>query len=372
MDNFRGPLKTDCEEMLGRFQATESVRFERFSAIWKDINFSCIFYGKADPKERRLFARLALSVVSPYFHPPYTFQIRVGGLYLLYGLFHTQLCTPKEKIRIALKDWKDVMQFQQDAEKAQHHDVVYIFKKLMSEKAFLFTAMPTMLSCRMKRDDGKGRNICEEFVDPPTRTQELVTTDVLEELANVHEHYETLKKAVFTDSDSNVNLIEQNLVCKLNNAVLTYSNWQENRTKAEQLDAEEGPSNQDSSRRAQLLASIKSRSYGQVMEASKGRRHRQSQLVRSADGDHTPNGSSKKKRPPSLKNRTQLRFEIKVTPEAVGFLSAVGIFVVLLAILFLFINKKLCFARVGGLPCLEQYSRRKRRDRAGIHQGLGE
>lgn len=61
-----------------------------------------------------------------------------------------------------------------------------------------------------------------------------------------------------------------------------------------------------------------------------------------------------------------------VTPEAVGFLSAVGIFVVLLAILFLFINKKLCFARVGGLPCLEQYSRRKRRDRAGIHQGLGE
>ncbi|XP_073689836.1 synaptotagmin-16 [Garra rufa] len=59
-----------------------------------------------------------------------------------------------------------------------------------------------------------------------------------------------------------------------------------------------------------------------------------------------------------------------ITPEAVGFLSAVGIFVVLLAILFLFINKKLCFARVGGLPCLEQYSRRKRKDRAGIHQGL--
>ncbi|XP_052007343.1 synaptotagmin-16-like isoform X2 [Xyrauchen texanus] len=59
-----------------------------------------------------------------------------------------------------------------------------------------------------------------------------------------------------------------------------------------------------------------------------------------------------------------------ITPEAVGFLSAVGIFVMLLAILFLFINKKLCFAHVGGLPCFKQYSRRKRRDRAGIHQGL--
>ncbi|XP_035387666.1 synaptotagmin-16 isoform X2 [Electrophorus electricus] len=59
-----------------------------------------------------------------------------------------------------------------------------------------------------------------------------------------------------------------------------------------------------------------------------------------------------------------------VTPEAIGFLSAVGVFVVLLAILFLFINKKLCFARVGGLPCFEQAGRRKRKDRAGIHQGL--
>ncbi|XP_072533439.1 synaptotagmin-16 isoform X3 [Salminus brasiliensis] len=61
-----------------------------------------------------------------------------------------------------------------------------------------------------------------------------------------------------------------------------------------------------------------------------------------------------------------------VTPEAIGFLSAVGVFVVLLAILFLFINKKLCFARVGGLPCFEHSGRRKRKDRAGVHQGLGE
>ncbi|XP_066534718.1 synaptotagmin-16 isoform X2 [Hoplias malabaricus] len=59
-----------------------------------------------------------------------------------------------------------------------------------------------------------------------------------------------------------------------------------------------------------------------------------------------------------------------VTPEAIGFLSAVGVFVVLLAILFLFINKKLCFARVGGLPCFEHSGRRKRKDRSGIHQGL--
>uniref|UniRef100_UPI0037E752E8 synaptotagmin-16 isoform X1 n=1 Tax=Semicossyphus pulcher TaxID=241346 RepID=UPI0037E752E8 len=60
---------------------------------------------------------------------------------------------------------------------------------------------------------------------------------------------------------------------------------------------------------------------------------------------------------------------LPVTPEAIGFLSAVGVFIVALAVLFLFINKKLCFARVGGLPCLEQHGRRKK-GRVGIRQGL--
>ncbi|XP_067099145.1 synaptotagmin-16 isoform X2 [Osmerus mordax] len=60
-----------------------------------------------------------------------------------------------------------------------------------------------------------------------------------------------------------------------------------------------------------------------------------------------------------------------LTPEAIGFLSAVGVFVVVLAVLFLFINKKLCFSRVGGLPCLEQHGRKKgSRSRPGIRQGL--
>ncbi|XP_077320498.1 synaptotagmin-16 isoform X4 [Lithobates pipiens] len=59
-----------------------------------------------------------------------------------------------------------------------------------------------------------------------------------------------------------------------------------------------------------------------------------------------------------------------ITPEAIGFLSAVGVFVVLLAILFLFINKKLCFEN-SDLPCLDQRGRRKRpKERSGVLQGL--
>ncbi|XP_065449858.1 synaptotagmin-16 isoform X4 [Chrysemys picta bellii] len=60
-----------------------------------------------------------------------------------------------------------------------------------------------------------------------------------------------------------------------------------------------------------------------------------------------------------------------ITPEAIGFLSAVGVFIVLLTVLFLLINKKLCFEKIGGLPCLEQPGRRKHyKERSGVHEGL--
>lgn len=43
MDCCRKQVKVDCEELLSRFQKTDSVRFETFSQIWKEMKFSEIF-----------------------------------------------------------------------------------------------------------------------------------------------------------------------------------------------------------------------------------------------------------------------------------------------------------------------------------------
>ncbi|KAK3573668.1 hypothetical protein QTP86_030114 [Hemibagrus guttatus] len=315
MDYFKQTLKRDCEDLLGRFQATSSVRFEEFSAIWRELKFSAIFYGILEHSEKKVFARLALTVASPYLLPPYSFQIRVGGLYLLYSLYSTQLNTPKERIGIALKDWDDLTQFQQDAVNAQHHDVVYVLRKLLHEKAFCFTAMPNTLSflVKKKRVD-RMQKLCEPFVDHPARPQELISTNLLEELANVHEHYEGLKKSVLQSQSpqSDLSLIKQNLVPKLRSAVLTFCSWQKNHTDFDSQsdrDAGEGTSNQaESSHRAQLLASIKSKSYSQAVEASQSRRHRQVEVT-SADRDAAIMlQGSRFKSPSSLKARTKSRF----------------------------------------------------------------
>lgn len=54
--------------------------------------------GRIRALERNKLTKKTLEVAQQYFLPPYTFQIRVGALYLLYGLYNTQLCQPKQKV----------------------------------------------------------------------------------------------------------------------------------------------------------------------------------------------------------------------------------------------------------------------------------
>lgn len=134
-----------------------------------------MFCSGTTPRESRVFAHLILNTACRYFLPPFRFQIRVGGLYLLYSLYHSQAASPPEhvrkitnsqlytvspglvhrnvwfwlgfwlQIRLALKDWEDVKKFEKDAVNAEHFDVIYILRQLKSQKAFHFTAMPIMV-----------------------------------------------------------------------------------------------------------------------------------------------------------------------------------------------------------------------------------
>ncbi|KAJ6658036.1 hypothetical protein lerEdw1_001695 [Lerista edwardsae] len=312
-------LRTDCEALLMQFQETESVRFEDFATLWRQQRFHTIFYGKIRALEQTKFTKEALSLAWPYFLPPYTFQIRVGALYLLYGLYNMQLCQPKQKIRVALKDWSEVQKFQQELLNAQHYDAVYIFRKLRMDKAFYFTAMPKLLSFRTKKNTTERTEMKKEFRDPNDRLAGLCTADFLEELKNVHDHYQKMKCLISRDKsqpDKAINLIKDDFVTNFQNIVLEYQKWQKDKlesplaTVAEGATKEKESSSQASkgSERARTLADIKAKSYSAVAQASKSRRHRQVKLESSESGsDHrtakSPKGKNDRKRPQPMRKR---------------------------------------------------------------------
>ncbi|XP_061742732.1 snRNA-activating protein complex subunit 1b isoform X1 [Nerophis ophidion] len=280
MNSCREQVKCDCEELLDRFIQTDSVRFETFSQVWKEMKFEQIFYGTVG-SAKRAFSRLVLDAAYVYVLPPFSFQIRVGGLYLLYSLFQCQTALPRVGIRLALKDWADIQSFEKDALGAQHLDVIYVLHQLMFQKAFYFTAMPTLLTFK-KGKEVKKSQLYKKFVARASGPQELINNELLEELSNIHELYGKLKTAVYSEAqhaDLGMNLIKTDLTPRLRGSVMTFHTWQKRKQEDEneQEDAREGTSSQVEcpSRRADFLSSIKSKAYGEAAEASKSRRHRQ-------------------------------------------------------------------------------------------------
>ncbi|XP_038631342.1 snRNA-activating protein complex subunit 1b [Scyliorhinus canicula] len=294
-------LKTDFENLLLRFQQTESVRYEEFSTIWRDMKFSTIFYGKMGITDGRKFTKAALALASQYFFPPYSFQIRFGGLYLLYGLYNTQLCQPKEKIRVALKDWDEVLSCQEEMVNAEHFDAVYVLKKLLNDRAFHFTAMPTLLAYNKKKRKTPNDTVNEGFREKSNLVSELITVDVLEELMNIHEHYQTMKRMISankTQLDKALSLIRGDFVSELKNVTVEFQQWQMNKsTMTDQpgILGSEYDEEQKGINRAQTLANIKSKSYNSTVKAPRSRRHRQIKLESSESGSDW----GRMKKPPS-------------------------------------------------------------------------
>ncbi|XP_068803465.1 snRNA-activating protein complex subunit 1 isoform X2 [Struthio camelus] len=327
-------LKADCEALLGAFQEADTVRFERFAELWRERGFHAIFYGRIRALERNKLTKKTLDLAQQYFLPPYAFQIRVGALYLLYGLYSVQLCQPKQKIRIALKDWPEVQRFQQDLIESQHYDAVYIFRKLRVARAFHFTAMPKLLNYRTQKKVQENE-FKEEFKDPSNRVNSLITNDVLEELMNIHDHYQKMKCVISTDKsqpDKALSLIKDEFVVSLKDMTLEHQEWQQKRMKfLNAKEADEIPNRKEEetslasegSERANALAKIKYRSYSAVVEASKSRRHRQVKLESSDSGSEYGKSQSRSKknskRPQAARNRdsAEIQGEMRMTEEAV-------------------------------------------------------
>ncbi|XP_037551122.1 snRNA-activating protein complex subunit 1b [Nematolebias whitei] len=306
-------VKSDFEELLGRFQATQSVRFEVFVNIWREMKFAQIFWGTRNHK-RRMFSRLVLDAAYCYFLPPFSFQIRVGGLYLLYSLYHSQTACPPEQIRLAMKDWEEVKKFEKDAVSAQHLDVIYVLRQLMSCKAFHFTAMPVLLFYNRKRTENRSE-LCESFVEQTSRPQELIHSELLEEMSNINNLYTKMKTSAVSQKmesgDSSLNLIQKDLVSQLRSTVLDFYTWQQRKgTGDNNKNSLEGTSSQhESSSRAELIASIKSKAYGEAAEVSKSRRHRQVEMFSTPEETgHVPKSSITIK--PTLRNRTKETFHV--------------------------------------------------------------
>lgn len=316
-DLFDETLTRDVEELLSRFQGADSVRYSDFLLIWREMRFADVFFGICRSRVATSFTRVSLVTAMKYFLPPYSFHIRVGGLYLMFGFYHTQLVVPPVKIRLALKDQAAVQKFLVDSLDAGHYDIVYIYEKLVAAKAFHYTAMPHHLHFQ-KQKKPKRDPVCTSFLGRTSAVDDLLSLDLLEELSNVHLHYTKLKGST-VEVGSRVNMSQQDLVPSLEKCMREFVTWQrktfsqgqngkntDGEGDEEQEEKKKRQRKAESSSRVNLLQSIKQKSFRNSQVTSKSRRHRQTQVVDSpgSGAEQVPEGPKKWQRPPSLRART--------------------------------------------------------------------
>ena len=307
-DTFYRPLTEDVEELLARFQQTESVRFEHFSAAWRYMRFSEVFAGIHLFGEMKRFCRVALATASKYFLGPFSYQVRVGGLYLLYAFYNTQLASPQHNIRFALKDWEYIQNFLKESLHSRHYDVIYILRKLFATQAIHFVAMPHLLAFRKLRKH-QSEPLCAGFLSRTERVQELVYSE-LDEVSNIQTLYQSKKKVVMEKAGL-FTVAVADFPNRIQEVAGEFVAWQDHNYQADSLkeEGDEKPGETDTTKRSQLVCSIKQKSYRNYKEAGRARRHRQPVAVETFDPDQRP--SLRRRRPPSLRARTRKTLEVR-------------------------------------------------------------
>lgn len=127
----------DCEQLIVRFDRADDIRFQTFCEIWKEMKFSLIFTGRPNFLELLEFCEEALNICKQFLLLPPRFKERIGGLYLLYGMYY-KMPIDQFKIRVKLDDWRSIMELHAEIKEAEHLDANYILCKLIVDNAFHF------------------------------------------------------------------------------------------------------------------------------------------------------------------------------------------------------------------------------------------
>ncbi|XP_076095190.1 snRNA-activating protein complex subunit 1-like [Mytilus galloprovincialis] len=282
-------VNADFEKLLQQFTATETVRFEKFSEIWRELKMSFIFAGRDSERECREYTEEMMRWALKYLLPPYNFQVRVGGLYLLYGLFNQQPLVRKVRIRVTPEKWKEIIEFQTEARRQQHLDVNYVFQRLRFDDAFCYTATDTEVTFNLStgttiREEDTAP---EEFKDEQSVLYDLFSEQFLEQLTQLHDHYHNVKVGLegpdANEPSRSLNVIQTNIVPSLLGTVMSYQQRKQHLRKATDIENEDmnDEDNKPSLNRKTIKSEIKAKAYRNVAQASRSRRHRQA--VDSAD-----------------------------------------------------------------------------------------
>ncbi|XP_053981352.1 snRNA-activating protein complex subunit 1 [Hylaeus volcanicus] len=197
-------FKEDCERLIACFEQGNDIRFQTFCEIWKELKFSLVFTGRPSYIELCEFCEEALNVCKKFLLLPPRFKERVGGLYLLYGVYY-KMPVDLFKIRVKLDDWRSIMELHAEIKEAEHLDANYVLSKLIADNAFHFCIFDKEFGLE-KQYRIKESQSFNPYSVLPTLKDLTDKHPMLSKIDELSKAYEKKKQALVSQSKSTVSL----------------------------------------------------------------------------------------------------------------------------------------------------------------------
>ncbi|XP_015115866.1 snRNA-activating protein complex subunit 1 [Diachasma alloeum] len=130
-------FKEDCVRILTEFEGNGDWSFQGFCEVWRRLKFTNVYWNRSTEAEMLEFCEEALAIAKEFISPAYNDTQRLGGIFLLYGLFFKSL-VKGPKIRLTRAEWENVVKLRDELFKDERFEAVYVLNNLIESHAFAF------------------------------------------------------------------------------------------------------------------------------------------------------------------------------------------------------------------------------------------
>lgn len=125
-------LKEDIMKIIQKFVDADTLRFETFVEIWKEMKFSLIFIGRPMLPELAEFTEEALHISKKFLTDiSNSIHMRVAALYLLYAIAYRQPIKYFAKVHVVAEQCDSLLQLRSHARQYGHFDILYVLGRLL-------------------------------------------------------------------------------------------------------------------------------------------------------------------------------------------------------------------------------------------------
>ncbi|KAK6640442.1 hypothetical protein RUM44_012136 [Polyplax serrata] len=234
-------VRQDVVKLFKLFANSNSVRYEDFCKIWKEMKFYTIF--RPNHIERLEFIEEIFQIVKEYLLSVYEFHTRIAALYTLYGLYYKQPMSPSVRIRFTKTEWAEVQSLVKTCKAEKHLDAVFIYLNLYVNGAFHFTAMPRTIGLESgyKKYAKKSYTLFPNSCDVELLYRPLLSENLVSSLIQLEELY--CKKKVELLGKRNIDFIDTKFAVQLQSHLKKYAQGDQRLAKpVETEEVEPGPS----------------------------------------------------------------------------------------------------------------------------------